>query len=342
MKEHYKVWGININDYFNIDDPVKKLEFLLKLGILAPSSHNSQPWSFKLAGNTIQILPEPKRFLDFSDANSRQTYISLGCVLENLIEAGNYFGLKTENSLGEIDDNHAIQITFPNLADKISNNPNKNHLALSISKRHTNRHKHDLKPLPQNHIENLKSLGDAETRIDIISDQNIKEKIANVIMAATDYAMNLQPFRDELSRYVISNISNSPTGMPGFTIGMPLPFSILAPRMIKLFNIGKLNHKQEDDLLKKHTTNFILISTKTDEKKDWIRIGMIYEKIALMSEQAGIRTAPLAAAIQMGNYYQDLQKILNTDFRPQFFCRIGYSDGPIYHSPRIDVSSVLK
>ena len=61
----------------------------------------------------------------------------------------------------------------------------------------------------------------------------------------------------------------------------------------------------------------------------------------LEAEQRTIKTAPMAAAIQIGKFYQDMQRILNMSYRPQFFFRMGYTDKATMHSPRLLADKVV-
>ena len=71
-----------------------RLEYLCFLAHLAPSTHNTQPWRF-FADETeqsITIYIDRHFVLPASDVNGRQTTISLGCALENMVCGARYFG----------------------------------------------------------------------------------------------------------------------------------------------------------------------------------------------------------------------------------------------------------
>ena len=74
----------------------------------------------------------------------------------------------------------------------------------------------------------------------------------------------------------------------------------------------------------------------------WIDAGRLYERIALEAERRCISTAPSAAAIQIGEFYKKLQAVLQTQWRPQFFCRIGNAPQAPHHSPRLSLADVVK
>lgn len=335
MKKNYKAWNINIEDFYKQKTNEEKLRFLLNFAVLAPSSHNSQPWSFVIKDNSILISPEQKRRLSESDKNDRQLYISLGCAVENIIIAADYYGYKTS-----IDYQQPIKITFfskkRNIKEKINKNIN------SILNRIMNRNKYNNTSLPIDFLEKIKLLSNSNLSICIIEDTSKKNLLADTIIKAGIKAMENKDFRKELSQYVKSNITKSKIGMPGFSLGIPTPVSLIISILLKYINMNKLSKKQDEKLLKEHTPAFIVISTKDDNREAWVQAGKIYENIAIFAENNNIKTSVLAAPIQIGEFYKDLQKILNTNLRPQVLFRIGYTNKIPKHSPRLEISDVIK
>jgi len=65
------VWDIDAGE-FPTDGPVEdQATFLLRYAILAPSSHNAQPWAFDVAGNELTSSPACSSF--GSDCKRRNT-----------------------------------------------------------------------------------------------------------------------------------------------------------------------------------------------------------------------------------------------------------------------------
>ena len=57
---------------------------LLQFAVLAPSSHNTQPWHFHLSAGTIDLYADRTRALAVNDPEDRELTISCGCALMNL------------------------------------------------------------------------------------------------------------------------------------------------------------------------------------------------------------------------------------------------------------------
>ncbi|MBI4159981.1 hypothetical protein HY504_02345, partial [Candidatus Wolfebacteria bacterium] len=180
----------------------------------------------------------------------------------------------------------------------------------------------------------------SDIKIYIIDDFSRREAMSEVVLDAMIEAMEDKDFRRELSYYIKPSTTRSPVGMPGSTINIPLPLSYVASTVIRNLNTGRFQRKQDEPLLKKFTPLFIIIATEDDSPEAWIETGRIYERIALESARRNISTHPMAAAIQIGNFYKELQRLLETSYRPQMFFRMGFAKTQPPHSPRLTPTDV--
>ena len=71
----------------------ERLRFLVRYAILAPSSHNTEPWLFRVPDDRIDVRLDFSRWLKVADDDQRELHISVGCALENLLVAAEHFGL---------------------------------------------------------------------------------------------------------------------------------------------------------------------------------------------------------------------------------------------------------
>ena len=274
--------------------------------------------------------------MSIGDANCRQLYLSLGCAVENIIVAAEYFGYNTNVVIDKSEKNVAVECNYAS-SPKIRSN-----LIFSISKRVINREKYKEKSISNEILSDILLFADKELSITIISDKRTIIELANCALSATSESMSNKMFRSELSKYVIPNKSSAKVGMPGFGLGFPDIISYVAPFMLRTFDLSKLSNIKDEVLLKKFTPHIVVISTKNDDITSWINAGQITQRIFLKLTSENISSSVWAAPIQIGNAYVELQKILKNQFRPQMFFRIGYPTKVIKHSPRLSVNEVLK
>lgn len=341
MQPNYEAWNIDVNAFPRGGTLTDQLRFLIGFAVLAPSSHNSQPWKFKVAGDHIQLCSDLTRALPKSDTNHRQLYISLGCALENLLTAADYYGFSPSVQLlpdGE-EGSVAARLEFSNARREADQSHE--HLVFAILKRYVNRGKYRDQMPDGKFLDWMRSLGSEEMRIDIINEPAARAQIADITLRAGIAAMDDPGFREEISQYVVSNISGKHTGIPGFTLGLPTPVSLIAPFLLKHFNMNRVNQKQDEALLEHFTPAFVVMSASKDDRETWIKTGQLFERIMLEAVKYGLSISPMAAAIQIGNFYKELQKVLGRQERPQVFNRLGYCDDQVRHSPRLRSTDVI-
>lgn len=329
MQENYAPWGINTS---SLNIPID----LLHLATLAPSSHNSQPWSFSIANNRIRVALNPQRRLRESDPNDRQAIISLGCATEHMVIGAEYYGYMTiVTNYGDYAADYA-SIEFFKKNEPMSD---PKHLIHFIPKRVTNRSAYEDRTPDSHATDAILALTGASLRVDILTDQKNIDHLGDISVNAGITAMQSVGFRKELSKYLKPNMTRSRIGMPGFGFNFSTPASFLAPLMVRIANVAKLSEK-DDRLLFKRTPAVIVISTATDAPSDWFEAGRIYARAALIATRAGMSTAPWGAPIQIGDYYQQVQQVLGVSLRPQILCRLGYPIASTPHSPRLAVIDV--
>lgn len=66
---------------------------LLQSAVLAPSSHNTQPWRFRISGDRVELYADRTRALPVNDPENRELTISCGCALMNIRVAAAEAGL---------------------------------------------------------------------------------------------------------------------------------------------------------------------------------------------------------------------------------------------------------
>src|ERR1051325_1026397 len=99
------VWNVSELDHPDLGGSAAKLKFLLRYAILAPSTHNTQPWLFHIRGDELELYADRTRSLHTIDPDDRELIMSCGAALFHLRVAMQHFAY------------HAEIKTFPDLAD---------------------------------------------------------------------------------------------------------------------------------------------------------------------------------------------------------------------------------
>lgn len=342
MKPNYHAWNVAINDFPSQGTTSDKLIFLLRFAVLAPSGHNTQPWSFSIAGNDISLRVVRERSLEGSDPARRQLLIAFGCFIENLCIAADHYGYTARIRYfpDPQDEDLIAKISFDEKGKDVA--VEDGGLIAAIPLRHTNRGRYLARPLPERFLERIKRIKSDHAQIFVIMGEKGKDAIADVVNEAQIEIMDDAGFREELSAFIRSNFTREHTGMPGFALEVPALVSVFASRLIKRVNLSRANKKKDVALLKQHTPGgFIVVTSEKDDAVGRLAAGRLFEKIWLMATAAGLNCSPLAAAIQSKRHNIMLKRILHTELEPQVFFRIGYGEKPFRHSPRFTVEQLL-
>lgn len=334
---NYRAWQIETKDFKKLTSVQDRLLFLVKFAVLAPSSHNSQPWRFFVKDNYLFCQLHPDRMLPESDANNRQAYISIGAAIENIVLAADGLGSAVSVELFP-DKRNVARISFE---EECLNTTGNKKLFHFITRRRTNRNPYSSRPISDFFVNSLYGYSDEYVRVHVVRSSGQKESIANIVLNAIGSAMDSKSFRKELSEYVVHNRSASAVGMPGSTIGIPTLPSYIAPHLLRFFNMDKLKKKQDELLLKKHTHAYLVLTTRFDNPETWVMVGQRYQRILLVCTMNDIQTHTWAGPIQWGDYYKELQHALGTTQRPQVFARMGYCKEKCSLSPRLSADEVI-
>jgi hypothetical protein len=338
--QNYAAWNLD-PAAFDALPPDQRLGFLVGFAVLAPSSHNSQPWRFGIEADAITVAPEPARFLPISDASHRQLYISLGCAIEHIVLAADYYGYRAEVSRMEDEGRAAWRIHIIGNAIPAGTR-RKDHLALAVPHRRTSRGAYDDRLPETQFLEWIRMLSGQDLQTRLILDAPGRIRVANLVSKALVEAMDDNAFRFELSHYIHPNVTRAKVGMPMDGFGMPTLLSFIAPFLVRKVNVNRASRKRDEELLSKHTPAFGVLATAADDPDVWMLAGRTYGRIALEAERRGICVAPMAAAIEIGEHYRSLQEQLGTSLRPQVFFRMGYASSKPKHSPRLTAAEVIR
>lgn len=337
MKKNYAAWEVDLQEFFKCTTDEERIHFLLRFALLAPSTHNSQPWQFKANKNEITLSLAKRVDLPVGDPELRQRYIALGCALENLLIASDYYGYTaTVKTQGNNNSNITISIESGIHTPK----KDEGHLIHEIKKRATNRSHYRMEPLTEELRQDIEKCIFPGVHITFIEAQGRKE-LGDMISEATKDAMENVNFRKELAGFLRNNVTRAYIGMPGTGLGIPTLPSLIAPFLMRYLNLGKANKGDTLRTLREATPTFIVLSTEAQSPESWINAGRTYEHISLMATAKNFTTHPMVAPIEIGTHHERLRKFLGITHRPVFLFRIGIPEKKVVHSPRLPLNKVI-
>ncbi|WP_175875760.1 nitroreductase family protein [Burkholderia sp. BCC0097] len=321
----------------HVDDQLKSL---LAYAVLAPSSHNSQPWRFIVNGATIAVCADRVRALPVVDPFDRELIISCGAALLNLRVALDHAGLAHTISTfpSEVDPD---LLALVRVCDDGYSDPSLGGLFDAIQERVTTRAPFESTEVPDAIQRELIAAGVAEgAEVACIDSVTHRARVAELVAQADQQQFADPRFRRELASWI--DPRRRVDGMPAFAAGVPTLLDFAAPVVtmaVRTFDLGNglaaLHHQ-----LVGASPLIVCISTVRDDREAWLAAGQALERILLVAARAGCTASYLNQPIETAALRADLGRTLGLRGEPQLLLRVGR--GPhTPHSPRRPLDEVI-
>ncbi|MBW7956408.1 MAG: nitroreductase family protein [Deltaproteobacteria bacterium] len=333
-----ETWEISEGDFPSGGSMRERLSFLVNYAVLAPSSHNTQPWLFSIGEAGVDLLADRTRALPIADPDDRSLTISCGAALFNLFIAARHFGLDVSTTL-------LPDEATPDLLASISVRGRKaptdeeSRLFGAIKARRTNRMPFDKKAVRKDLIEKLKKAArSAGAWLHIAESMDEKERIAALVAEGDRIQAANRQFRRELAAWIHPNRSRSRDGMPGYAFGMGDLASSAGPFLIRTFDWGK-GRAAKDKQLASGSPLLAVLGTKGDSAGDWLVAGMALSRVLLLARSEGVWGSYLNQPIEVAELRPRLGELVGEGF-PQLLMRMGYGPG-VLPTPRRPANEVI-
>ncbi|MFA6041034.1 MAG: twin-arginine translocation signal domain-containing protein [Methylophilus sp.] len=309
----------------------------VRMAILAASSHNSQPWKFKLEANLITIFPDYQRRCPIVDPDDSHLFKSLGCAAENVVQAAAYDGYIANVRFDPALDAVLIDFDQTNIIQH-------NNLAAAIANRRCSRTVYDGGPLEsplQKVLMNAASSSEI-TPLFLQSKPQIEtmlEYVRQGDIAQYDDAR----FVKELSDWIRFNPTDAIVtgdGLATEITGQTQLPSWLGKRIINLFLTGKAQADIDAKAIRSSAGIIVFIGER-DDKASWVAAGRAYQKFALQTTALNVRNALINQPIEVRSLRPQLHAWLG--LQKQYVHLIArYGRGPnAAHSLRRPLEAVI-
>ena len=337
MSDKLAVWNVQEAEFPLTGNSFDQMKALLRYAVLAPSGPNTQPWKFSIKDYEISLIADFSRSLPSVDPNDRTLYISHGCLLTNLLIAAEHFGFGydakclPDGSSG----NRTVAVQLSNKAAT----PKFPDLFQEITERHTNRKSFEKRSIEDEKLQKLKDCVESDGfKLDIITTDEGKNEMANILARAHKIQLGNKAFRKELASWVRPNTSDAKDGLPGYSFGYSDFESFFGSFIFGAFDMSSSRARIETSYMKASPIVAVL-STESDDKLTWIKTGILFETLFLTATKLDVRFDLFSQPIGIPELRQEMAQILKVKY-PQILIRMGYAE-PAKHTPRRSVEDVL-
>ena len=303
-----------------IDGKSALMRELVRYATLAPSSHNTQCWKFRIEENAISILPDLSRRCPVVDPDDHHLYVTLGCAAENLVQAALANGWMGDARFDSAGDG-LIKIALD--PTKAVTTP----LFEAIPKRRCTRAEYDGTPLQSEELALLEKAGTGNgVRVLLQTEKSAMEKTLDYIIQGNTTQVNDPAFVKEPKawiRFSGNEAVSKGDGLFAASSGNPVLPTWLGSRM---FNFV-FSAKSENDKCAKQvrsSAGMAIFVSEADDKSHWVEAGRCYERFALQAAALGIRNAFLNQPVEVPNLRPQFASYLNINSgRPDLVVRFG-------------------
>lgn len=268
---------------------------LVRLATLAASSHNTQPWKFRIRQNAITILPDFSRRCPVVDPDDGHLFKSLGCAAENLVHAASAQGFAADVRFNPGESEIVVRL-------ERSASVRGSDLYRAITRRQCVKKEYDGKSLDVSLLEQLEKAGRGQgVRTIMLTSDAHKRAITDYVTKGNVAQLTDPAFRDELVSWIRFNPSEAlkkGDGLSGRTAGQPPLPTWLAKRIIGMV----LKPKSQADADAKNirsSAGVAVFVARADDKSAWVEVGRAYERFALQATALDVRTAFINQPIEV-------------------------------------------
>lgn len=298
-----------------VNDWKEKARLIIRRGVLAPSSHNTQPWFFRLSESVIDLCADRTRALPANDPEDRELAISCGCALMNLRVAAASEGLAINVRLFPEPDELDL-LARVSLSNQSHASVEDAKLEEFIEARRTYRKPFAPREVSASVIDRLIEAAQLEgARLIPLATEEIRQQAAGLV-AEGDAAQWANPsWRRELAAWMHPRRRGDGLTIPALAVPA-------AQIIVRTFDMGG-GIGAKDLQLAEASPVLAVLSTDSDNPRDWLLAGQALQRILLVSCRHGLQASYLNQPVQVASLRPKLQNLAGPGF-PQILLRIGY------------------
>ncbi|TWU46686.1 Acg family FMN-binding oxidoreductase [Rubripirellula reticaptiva] len=316
-----------------------RLHDAIRYAVMAPSSHNTQPWAFRLKPGQVELFADLTRACPVVDPHNRELTISCGAALYHLRLAMNNDSLATLVRVLPANDDEDL---IARVLVAGPHNPSDDERVLfdAIPKRRTNRF-----PFSKQAIDSDRQaewIDDAKSErvwIHLIHSDREKHAVADLVSQGDKIQASDKQFCRELAKWVHSNSSSRRDGIPGYSQGISDLASHFGWLAVRTFDWGN-GQAAKDRQLAEGSPLLAVIGSEADTPADWVDCGQALAKITLRAASCSIDASYLNQPIEVPSLRTKLAKSIGVNGYPQLLLRLGYGS-EVKPTPRRSVDEVI-
>lgn len=300
----------------------------------APSSHNTQPWRFRVDDGRVSLVADPSRQLSVTDPEGRELVISCGAALFTLTVAARRAGLRpTVDRLPEGPASDVLA-TVDLVPDEGTGDGPSSDLADAIPVRRTTRGRMEQGTVPEDLVRDLVALvGTHGAWLAPVAPDD-RGQIADLV-AEGDRAQ----FGDRAWRAELASWMRPRTAGDGLTV--PRLAGAVVRRIVTTVDVGTRTART-DHALAREVPLLVVLGTDDGGRLAWLHAGEALQHLLLHAAAHGLQAGFLNQPCQVPALRPRLADLVGRPGTPQLVLRLGRPRKPSSATPRRPVAAVVE
>jgi nitroreductase len=284
----------------------------------APSVHNTQPWRFRVANRTVDVLADRSRQLDVVDLRGRELLISVGAAIFNLrtaiLDAGRYPLLQLWPDPAAPD-----VVARIGLGGVAAGDVTIRALATAMPARRTNRQPFADRPISDQVTRDLSAAARVEGADLAAADETGRMLVLGVVRRAEEHLRNDPQYRAELARWTQTQAGRR-DGVPAEAFG---PWTAVEHAPIRQYSQQPV--APGCGVLFEPQPNIAVLYTYGDTPQQWVRAGQALERVLLTATVRGVAATLMTQPMELPGLRQLLADPRDDRIVAQAALRFGYA-----------------
>jgi nitroreductase len=317
-------------------DSTAVLAAAAQASLLAPSVFNTQPWRWRIAGDTMELSADPARRLETTDPEGRLLLLSCGGALHHALTALAAAGWSAGTERIP-DEGRPELLARVRLGQAVPPDPRAQALVDAMPRRRTDRRPFGDRTVPDAVLTELRLAVEGQGAYLHVVRPDQVPLLAISAARAADADLADPAYREELQQWTHRPEGSGDGVPPATAVEQALrrvPVRDFTPDGVPGLHAG-------DDV--DRGAAYVVIFGMTDRPADLLRGGEAMSALLLGGTAEGLATAPFTEPVEAGWPRRLVQDLLSGIGEPYVVVRLGYvrSDEPLPAAPRREPADVI-
>jgi len=317
---------------------VEELRPLVAQAVLAPSSHNTQPWAWQLREGMVKLFADRTRALPVNDPDDRELAISCAAALLNLRLAAAASALVCDVTLRpdphDADCLASVALQHASL-ERSDGDRADAALSAAIALRRTYRKRFAPRTVAQEVTAALAAAAQQEGAwLELLASESARHAAAALVAEGDALQWANPSWRRELAAWMHPRRRGDGLAVPA----LALP---LAQAVVRSFDMGH-GVGAKDQQLADASPVLAVLGTEHDRERDWLAAGQALQRVLLTACARGLQASYLNQPVQIAVLRPKLQQLIGRSGHAQLLLRIGYPQEALPATPRRALADVVE